>query len=51
MPTDPTLFKAQQRWLFKVMQDIMQASQAKSIDLNHLSDKDTRAIWKELNDH
>ena len=34
--------------LFKY--NILQASQAKSIVSNHLGDKDTRAIWKELID-
>ena len=46
--TDPKLLAAQQTWLFKIFQDRMQASRAKSIVSSHLGDKDTRVIWAEL---
>ena len=49
--TNGPLDTAQKKWLYKVLQDIMQAPIAKSIVTKHLEHKDTRAIWKEICEH
>ena len=47
-PHDTELDNAQQKWLYKVLQDCLLASSAKNIVTSHLNDKDTRKVWKEL---
>jgi hypothetical protein len=42
------LDKAQQSWLFKVMQDSLKQPTCKAIVTKHEETKDTRAIWKEI---
>ena len=49
--TNTPLDEAQQAWLYKVFQDIMQAPTAKTIVTKHLATKDTRAVWAELCTH
>jgi len=49
--TNGPLDTAQKKWLFKVLQDIMQAPIAKSIVTKHKTTKDTRAIWKDICEH
>ena len=50
-PKNAELDKLQTNFLFTVFQEILQTPVAKSIVKNHNSTKDTREIWKELNDH
>ena len=49
--TNQELDSQQQKWLYKTFQDIMLAPMAKTIVINHLSDKNTRNIWTEMTDH
>ena len=49
--TNGLLDEAQQAWLYKVFQDIMQAPTAKTIVTKHLVTKDTRACWAKLCEH
>jgi hypothetical protein len=42
------LDKIQRGWLYKILQDTIQAPQGKSIVTKHIDDKDTRKIWEEL---
>ena len=51
VPTNLDLDESQRNWLYKVLQDVMQAPVAKSIVTNHLTDKNTRQIWKEICAH
>ena len=51
VPTNLDLDESQRNWLYKVLQDVMQAPVAKSIVTNHLADKNTREIWKEICAH
>ena len=48
-PVDKEVDEAQRKWLYKVFQDIIQHPRGKQIVTAHLTDKDTRAIWKEMN--
>ena len=41
----------QQKWLFKVFQDIMVAAAVKAIVTKNLTYKNTSAIWKEITEH
>jgi hypothetical protein len=50
-PTDKDLDAAQRGWLYSVLQTIFKAPMAKTIVTRHLSDKDTRLIWKEICAH
>ena len=49
--TNKQLDDSQQKWLYKVFQDIMQAPAAKAIVTAHLTDKNTRAVWTEICEH
>jgi hypothetical protein len=46
--TDFDLDQAQRGWLYSVMQTAFKAPMAKTIVTKHLTDKNTRDIWKEL---
>ncbi len=48
---DAALDTAQMKWLFKILQDCMTASTAKTIVTNHISKKDTRKLWIDLCEH
>lgn len=45
---DPDLDQAQRGWLYSVLQTAFKAPMAKTIVTKHLTDKDTRAVWKEM---
>jgi hypothetical protein len=45
------LDKIQRGWLYKILQDTIQAPQGKSIVTKHIDDKDTRKIWEELSEY
>ena len=49
-PTNEDLYKNKQKWLYKVMQDCFKAGQAKTIVADHIVDKDTVAIWREISE-
>ena len=50
-PLDKEVNEAQRKWLYKVFQDIIQHPRGKQIVTAHLADKDTRAIWREMNQY
>ena len=50
-PKNPEVEEVQQKWLYKVFQDIMVAPAAKAIVIKHLTDKNTVAIWAEITKH
>ncbi len=50
-PLDGELDKLQREWLYNVFQLKMLAPMAKTIVTNHLQDKDTRVIWREITTH
>ena len=51
VPTNTDLDNAQQEWMYKVFQDCMQTSKAKSIVTDYLISKDVRECWKKIKDH
>ena len=50
-PTNPDLDKHQRSFLYDVFTGIILTPKGKVIVKEHLTDKDTRALWKELEDH
>ena len=50
-PENPKLDEAQQDWLYKVMQDTFTEPFAKKTVNKHYLDKDTRAIWLEVEEY
>ena len=49
--TNPEVEDVQQKWLYKVFQDIMVAPAAKAIVIKHLTNKNTTDIWEEIKTH
>ena len=49
--TNTALDDKQKNWLYKVLQDTMVCANARSIVTDHIGDKDTREIWRKLNEY
>ena len=45
---DPVVDRAQQDWVYKILQDTVQHPRGKAIVNKHIVDKDVRAIWAEF---
>ena len=50
-PSNPALFKVQQEWLYKTMDDKMLTPHCRTVLKDHIDDKDTRLIWKKILSH
>jgi hypothetical protein len=46
--TNPQPDTNQRAWSFKILQDVMQQPICKVILIDHLNDKDTVSVWKEI---
>ena len=51
VPTDMELDALQRKWVYKVLVDVAKTPITKTIVDNHYDDKDTRAIWDEIQKH